>query len=146
MNSELVSALKVVLADHYAVYFKAQGYHWNVEGVDFAEYHGLFANVYDDSLGAVDSIAENIRKLQSYAPFKMTRFSELTTVAETEVGPDVKSMTADLLIAVETSIRSTNAAFALANGMAMEPGIANDLAARDGCLKKWAWQLRASLS
>lgn len=145
MKEELVNALKICLADHYAVYFKAQGYHWNVEGVDFSEYHALFASIYDDSIGAVDMLAENIRKLQSYAPFKMSRFVELTTIPESEIGSDCRLMTADLLSAVEASIVSVNAAFAIANGPASEPGIANDLADRDGCLKKWAWQLRSSL-
>ena len=141
---ELVNAMKVVLADHYAVYFKAQGYHWNVEGGDFQEYHALFASVYSDAIDAVDMLAEDIRKMQAYAPFKMSRFAELTTVQETEVASDCRSMTADLLVAVEAAIASNAAAYAIANN-ANAAGIANDLAGRDGCLQKWAWQLRSSL-
>lgn len=144
MNEELTNALKVFLADTYAVYFKAQGYHWNVEGMNFHEYHGLFSDIYDDMIGSVDTIAENIRKLQSYAPFKMSRFIELATVSESEVSSDCHSMTADLLIAVESAIVTCNNAFQAAAN-ANEQGIANDLADRDGMLKKWAWQLRSSL-
>lgn len=144
MNEQLVNALKVFLADTYSVYFKAQGYHWNVEGMNFHEYHGLFSDIYDDMIGSVDTIAENIRKLQVYAPFKMSRFVELSTIAETEVASDCHSMTADLLVAVEAAIITCNSAFQSASA-ANEQGIANDLADRDGMLKKWAWQLRSSL-
>ena len=45
---ELVNAIKVALADHYAFYFKAHGYHWNVECSDFEEYHALFGKIYED--------------------------------------------------------------------------------------------------
>lgn len=144
MNEELVNYLKVVLADHYALYFKAQGHHWNVEGQDFSQYHSLFSSIYDDAIGAVDGIAENIRKLGAYAPFKMSRFVELATVGETEVGSDPRLMCADLLGAIEAAIESNLTAFACAN-MCNEQGIANDLAERDGLLKKWRWQLSASL-
>lgn len=144
MNENLVNALKTFLADTYAVYFKAQGYHWNVEGMNFHEYHDLFSDIYGDMIGSVDTIAENIRKLQAYAPFKMSRFVELSTISETEVASDCHSMTADLLLSVEATIVTCNAAFQSASA-ANEQGIANDLADRDGMLKKWAWQLRSSL-
>lgn len=140
---ELVNAIKRSLADHYALYFKAQGYHWNVEGSDFEEYHQLFAKVYDDTLDAVDSMAENIRKLGAYAPFKMSRFVELTTVQETEVSSDCKSMCEDLLAALEPVIASNLAAYRAAE-TAEEVGISNFHADRDGMLKKWRWQLRSS--
>lgn len=141
---ELVNAIKVALADHYALYFKAQGHHWNVEGADFEEYHALFSKVYEDAIGAVDDMAENIRKLNAYAPFKMTRFTELSTVPETEVAPDCRSMTADLLAAVELVIVSNLAAYRAAEA-AGEVGISNFHQDRDGLLKKWRWQLRSSL-
>jgi starvation-inducible DNA-binding protein len=145
MKEELVRALKIYLADTYSVYFKAHGYHWNVEGSDFYEYHQLFSDIYEDVYGSVDTIAEDLRKLQSYAPFKMSRFLELTTVQESEVASDPKAMAADLLAAVEANLVTTMNAFMIANGTANEPGIANDLAERDSMLKKWAWQLRSSL-
>lgn len=142
---ELVNALKVVLADHYAIYFKSQGYHWNVEGSDFSEYHAFFSMIYEDAIGSVDMIAEDIRKCQAYAPFKMSRFIELATVEETEVASDCRSMAADLLVALEAAIVSNKEAYALANENNLASGIANDLAGRDGMLNKWAWQLRSSL-
>ena len=144
MNEELINALKVALADHYALYFKAQGHHWNVEGKNFPQYHDFYAMVYEDAYGSVDMIAENIRKLDAYAPYKMSRLMQLTTIPETDVSSECESMNEDLLQAVQMAIVSVNNAFAIAN-QSNEQGIADDMAARDGCLKKIAWQLRASL-
>lgn len=144
MNEELISALKVVLADHYSLYFKAQGHHWNVEGKNFPQYHDFYGMIYEDAYGSVDMIAENIRKLGAYAPFKMSRMMELTTVPESEVDSDCESMNEDLLMAVQSVIVSVNNAFKIASA-SDEQGIADDLAARDGSLKKIAWQLRASI-
>lgn len=144
MNEELVSALKVVLADHYAVYFKAQGHHWNVEGIDFQQYHSLFSSIYEDAIGAVDTIAEDIRKLGAYAPFKMARFAEITTVQDSDINSDPRMMVADLLMALEAAIASNLTALAVASA-SNEQGIANDLADRDSMFKKWRWQLRSSI-
>lgn len=143
MMEQLVSAIKVALADHYALYFKAQGYHWNVECSDFEEYHQLFGKIYDDAIDAVDDMAENIRKLGAYAPYKMTRFAELTTVPETDVSSDCSAMCADLLSALEPVIASNLAAYRAAEA-AGEVGVSNFHQDRDGMLKKWRWQLRAS--
>lgn len=144
MNEELINALKVVLADHYSLYFKAQGHHWNVEGKNFPQYHDFYAMVYEDAYGAVDMIAENIRKLGAYAPFKMSRMTELTTIAESEIDSDCESMNLDLYVAVQSIIATVNNAFKIASA-SDEQGIADDLAARDGSLKKIAWQLRSCL-
>lgn len=140
---ELVNAIKTSLADHYALYFKAQGYHWNVEGHDFEEYHQLFSKIYDDAIGAVDNMAENIRKLGAYAPYKMSRLMQMTTVPETEVASDCSSMCMDLLMSIEPAIASNMAAYRAAEA-AGEVGISNFHADRDGMLKKWRWQLRSS--
>ena len=140
---ELVNVIKIAIADHYALYFKAQGYHWNVEGSDFEEYHTLFAKVYEDAIGSVDDMAENVRKLGAYAPFKMTRFVELTTVPETEIASDCSSMCMDLLASIEPVISSNLAAYRAAEA-AGEVGISNFHQDRDSMLKKWRWQLRSS--
>ena len=140
---ELVNAIKVAIADHYSLYHKAHGYHWNVEGSDFEEYHSLFGKIYEDTIDVIDDMGENIRKLGAYAPFKMSRFMELTTVPETEVSSDCNSMTVDLLAATEMVIVSNMAAYRAAEA-AGEVGISNFHQDRDGMLKKWRWQLRAS--
>lgn len=144
MNEELVAALKEVLADEYALYFKAKGYHWNVEGVHFVSFHDLFEEIADDVYGATDPTAEYIRALGVYAPFKMSRFQEMTSIPETEVSTDCHSMAQDLLMATQQIIVCINKAFKAATA-ADEQGIADFLAGRDSAHKKWSWQLRSSL-
>lgn len=144
MNEELINALKEVLADSYSLYFKAKGYHWNVEGMFFVPLHELFGDIADDAYGATDPLAEYIRALVAYAPFKMSRFLELSSVKETEVGSDCHMMIQDLLISTNQIIICVNKAFSVANST-NEQGIANFLAERDSAHKKYAWQLRSLL-
>lgn len=144
MNEELVNALKEVLSDSYSLYFKAKGYHWNVEGMFFTQLHEFFGELADDAYGATDPLAEYIRALQAYAPFKMSRFLEMSSVKETEVGADCHMMIQDLLVSTNQIIMCVNRAFSIANA-ANEQGIANFLAERDSAHKKYAWQLRSLL-
>ena len=63
---------------------------------------------------------------------------------ESEVDSDCESMNEDLLSTVQSVIVSVNNAFRIASA-SDEQGIADDLASRDGSLKKIAWQLRSTL-
>jgi len=140
---ELINALKALLADSVALKFKAHGYHWNVEGENFPQYHELFEEIYEDFEGAIDPFAENIRKLNDYAPFRLTRFAELTTVPETSVDSDPEVMSADLLASIMGVTLKIQDAFDIATS-AREQGVANFLADRQDMHRKWEWQLRAS--
>lgn len=141
--SKLTDALKTTLADSVTMYFVAHGYHWNVEGPDFSQYHSLFADIYEDVYSAIDPLAEDIRKLGEYAPFTLSKFIDLRTVESKDVTPTPKAMAKALLTINEGLIDSVNAAFKAAND-ADEQGIANFLAERDDAHKKWRWMLKAS--
>jgi starvation-inducible DNA-binding protein len=140
---ELVKALKTAMADVVTFYFMAHGYHWNVEGQDFSQYHSLFADIYEDAYGSLDPLAENIRKLDDYAPFSLQKFIDLRTVEFKDVDPTPKAMAKSLLKANEAVLETIGAAFKAADS-ADEQGIANFLAERIDMHNKWAWQLRAS--
>ena len=140
----LVEELKTTLADAVVLYLRAHGYHWNVEGPDFREYHGLFEEIYSDVYGSVDSIAESIRKMGDYAPYRLERLTALRTLAEESVEPNTKDMTEDLLKANEAMVDRLNVAFKAATDE-NEQGIANFLAERIDAHQKWCWFLRASL-
>ena len=114
MKEELIVALKALLADQYAMYFKAHGHHWNVESKMFSQYHEFYAEIAEDIYGSIDPTAENLRKLGAYAPYKMSRLMELTTIPETDVSSDCESMNADLFAANEMIIVTINKAFAIA--------------------------------
>ena len=141
--STLTNDLKTLLADSVTMYFVAHGYHWNVEGADFSQYHSLFADIYEDVYSSIDTIAEDLRKLDEYAPFTLSKFIDLRTVESVEVAPNPKAMAKALLKVNEGVLVTIGKAFASAN-KANEQGIANFLAERDDMHKKWRWQLTAS--
>ena len=141
--AKLSDALKVLMADVVTEYFVAHGYHWNVEGSDFSQYHGLFEDIYGDVYGSIDPIAENLRKLDVYAPFSLKSFLDLRTVESKEVKPEPKAMAKELLRINDEVLKSLEVAFKSAT-TENEQGIANFLADRIDMHQKWRWQLKAS--
>jgi starvation-inducible DNA-binding protein len=141
--SALTDDLRTLMADVVTMYFVAHGYHWNVEGQDFSQYHALFAEIYEDVYSSLDPIAEDLRKLDEYAPFTLSKFIDLRTVESVEVKPEPKAMAKALLKVNDGVIKSLNKAFESAV-KADEQGIANFLSERDDMHKKWRWQLTAS--
>lgn len=141
----LTDDLRTLLADVFSLYLRAHGHHWNVEGPDFREYHGLFEELATDIYGSIDPLAENLRKLGEYAPFRLERLVETKTLPDKQkMAPDPKSMANDLLECNEYVIDRYKAAF-LAATEAAEQGIANFIADRIDTHQKWSWFLRASV-
>lgn len=142
---ELVEKLSHLLSDVVTAKAIAQGYHWNVKGIEFTQMHDLFGEIYEDFDSAVDPLAENIRKLGYDAPYFLTDFVEMTCVGdEPRLFGDCVEMLESLLNLNNALNACVLAAFEVAN-MCNEQGIANFLAERDDKHKKWAWQLRSSL-
>lgn len=137
----LVNELKVLLADVVNLSFKAWGYHWNVEGDDFPQFHRFFGEIHDDIDGSIDPIAENIRKIGDYAPFRMARFVEMTGISEMNVMPEEVNMSQDLYVANQTVIARLYSAFNAATAENKQ-GVADFLAGRIDMHEKWDWQLR----
>ena len=79
---ELIQQMKIALGSVFAFYLKSHNYHWNVTGPDFAQYHEYFGDMYEEVWGTVDMYAEEIRKLDAYAPGSLSRFMELSVVQD----------------------------------------------------------------
>lgn len=77
---ELINEMKKLLATSFSFYLKAHNYHWNVTGPNFGQYHDFFGELYEEVHGSIDTTAEEIRKLGSFAPGSLSRYSELTEV------------------------------------------------------------------
>jgi len=60
--------LKNLFADNFTVYTKAHGYHFNVVGPDFFEYHKLFQQVYDYLYEQHDVLGELMRQNKIIVP------------------------------------------------------------------------------
>jgi starvation-inducible DNA-binding protein len=141
---ELVMCTAECLSNAVVMYFKAHGHHWNVEGQDFSEYHNFFQEIYEDVYSAIDPLAEEIRKLGAPAPYRLSEFSNLSMIEDSEVGSDIQSMIQDLLASNKIVIAHLNRLFDLATNQG-EQGLANLAADRLSMHKKWGWQLKASL-
>lgn len=141
--SDLGNSLKVALADTFVLMTKTLGYHWNVEGPNFKEYHELFGMIYEDLWSAVDPLAEKIRTLDEYAPGSLKRFSELTTLEEDAKIPTAAVMMERLYAANEQVIESVQSALEQAQ-LAKDEGIVNFLGERLESHTKWRWFLKAT--
>ena len=140
---ELVSLLKVLLADNITLKLKAHGYHWNVEGDDFPQFHEFFGDIYADYETATDTYAEWIRKLDSYAPFKLSRFMQLNEVGEPDVTSDPMMMAADLLMCNDMVLVKLVDAVEMATA-SRQHALANFFAERMDMHQRWHWMLSAS--
>ena len=142
---ELVASMQKCLANTFVYYFKAHGFHWNVEGVNFPEYHGFFGDLYESLHDAVDPIAEQIRALNAYAPSGLNEMYASATISDSTIkGAQVKEMLATLLMDNDTVSANLTEAFGLATA-ANKQGLANFLADRIDQHAKHGWQLRSSL-
>jgi starvation-inducible DNA-binding protein len=136
--------LKILLASQFAYYLKAQYFHWNVEGPDFAQLHEFFQNIYEDAYSAVDPIAEYIRSLEEYAPGSLERFQELSQIPGQTKVPRARLMIEELLANSQTMVDVLNTCFADAT-QENKQDIANFMAERLSQQNKYMWQLRSFL-
>ena len=142
----LVAALRRLLADVISFSLRAHGFHWNVIGPDFVEYHSLFGSIYEEVESSVDPIAESIRTLDGMAPFRLPEIMALRSIVDVAVSsPMPAEMTVDLYAGNEAVLTSLQLAFEMASA-ANEQGIANLLSERIESHQKNAWMLKSSLA
>ena len=134
--------MKVVLATSFSLYLKAHNYHWNVTGPNFAQYHEFFGDLYTEVWGSLDTTAEEIRKLGSFVPGSLNRYSEITRIEDETNIPEANIMfqrlaadndkLLDLLYMSRTTADTINAA-----------GTLDYLESRIGVHEKHAWMLKS---
>ena len=142
---ELVTALKVLMANQTFMYFKTHTYHWNVEGIEFSQYHDFFGDLYIDIYNSVDPTAEQIRALDHYTPLSLGELYRYKTVEENETRVDlIRDMLSTLITDNDKVIASLNRVFALAT-RENKQGLCNFIADRLDTHAKHGWMLRASM-
>ena len=145
LMEQLIASLRVTLANTYEMYFKAHGHHWNVEGVEFPQYHKFFQKLYESLHDAADPIAEEIRKLDGQAPYGLNMITQFKTVKDSAIfGNNLRDMLLDLQNANNECIDALNESFKLASEQNLQ-GLMNFLAGRLEDHTKHGWMLRASL-
>jgi starvation-inducible DNA-binding protein len=141
----LADALKTLLATEYAFVIKAQLFHWNVEGPDFAQLHEFFGNIYEEVYAnSIDRTAEYIRTLEDYTPGSFERFQELSIISGQTKIPRARLMIEELLANNDQMIDLLNKTFEIAQSEKQE-GIANFVAERIDAHGKHGWMLRSFL-
>ncbi len=62
-TKEIGGALRIVLADVFALYLKTKNFHWHMSGPHFRDYHLLLDEQADQLFAMTDPIAERSRKI-----------------------------------------------------------------------------------
>jgi len=144
-SGELGPALKKTLAEAYVLYHTIHGFHWNIKGGDFYEYHKLFDEIVSDIYDHIDPIAENIVKLGEVAPFVMTELVSMSGIEEVGLfSTDPLVLTRKFIEMNTKYLENIKSVFIIAN-KENEQGIANFIAERIDQHQKWNWFLKASL-
>lgn len=60
---DIAAALNAILADVFALYFKAKNFHWHVSGPHFRDYHLLLDEHAQQLFAMTDVIAERARRI-----------------------------------------------------------------------------------
>jgi starvation-inducible DNA-binding protein len=139
---QLIQQLKVILGTNFALYLKSHGFHWNIEGANFPQYHGFLDGFYNDVWSQNDVIAEHIRQLDSYAPGSLERMLELADLEESQNIPMALAMMTELKRDNDRFIIHLRAGIVAAE-QADEPAVGNFLQDLLGAHQKKAWMLRS---
>jgi len=128
--NELALSLRKAQANAFQMYSQAHGYHWNVVGPHFKQFHAFFLEIYEDVFDSIDLYAEMQRKIGKYAPFGAANMSLISDV-QIDDTLDLKpyAMLQELYKTNQTVLDSLTSLFDKANEL-NEQGICNDVAAR----------------
>jgi len=77
MRNSHIDSLNRILGRTFGLYVQTHGYHWNVEGPQFRQFHALFEEQYQNLWQALDPAAERIRAMDAYAPGSLTELVAL---------------------------------------------------------------------
>ena len=136
----LASKLSVILSDLVTYKFASQGFHWNVKGPQFIQFHDFFGELYEDAESAIDPLAENIRKLGFDAPVTLSDYVSMASMEPNPTSSDPIDQSRELYNLNANLVRCLLEAFAMASEL-NEQGVADFLAGRVDVHTKYHWQL-----
>ena len=139
-----IDALRKVLGETYALYFKTHGYHWNVTGPRFKALHELFMQQYTELWQALDELAERIRALGEFAPASSDELASYATIKPDNGVPDAEDMITNLVRGHEVLAQVAKDGVKVAEE-GDDAVTADLLTQRAAAAEKSAWMLRASL-
>lgn len=138
--------LSRLLADSYILYLKTHNFHWNVEGPMFNTLHIMFMEQYTELWNALDLIAERIRALGSYAPGSYKKYSQLSSIPESEDHKvAARDMIKQLLDGHEAVAKTARSIFPIAE-KSNDEATMDLLTQRLQIHEKTAWMLRSLIA
>ena len=142
--NDIISQLRLILALSYHMYYKAHSSHWNVEGINFPQYHDFFGEIYEAVFASIDTTAEYIRALGAKAPATLMDICDLL--------PDDSATEDDSVTTMLERLNDANTLmmFHLKMGIEMsgripEYALQNYFQDRLAYHQKIGWQINASL-
>lgn len=142
--SEVVQALRLVVADCYALIGQTHICHWNVRGPGFFSLHTAFEEQYTELFTAVDEIAERIRSKGDLAPGGLANLAAMANIEEIEEDAAAQQMVEHLVQANEKLLVDLRKARDLA-GEAEDSETEDLMIARIQVHEKTVWMLKSYL-
>jgi starvation-inducible DNA-binding protein len=139
-RGDLIAALDGLHRQSFSFYYRAHAFHWNVVGINFHQFHALFGEIASDVYGAVDGLAESIRRLDGNPPQQIGPIG-----LDGPVLVDAVQMCQSLVAENDAILARLGEALTLA-GALNELGIQNLLADRQFSHQRFRWFLKATLS
>lgn len=141
----LKSQLKTWQANSVVLYSTAHGFHWNVEGPLFTQYHAFFEEIYSDVYTTIDKISEWLRKFNEFAPYTLQDFIINNNYGDTQVESNSPISMSRQLLAMNDKMLSDIKIMFDESILQKEQGLANFLAERQDKHEFWGWWLRSTL-
>ncbi|MED3570894.1 Dps family protein [Cytobacillus praedii] len=94
---KLYSALNVQVANWSVLYTKLHRYHWFVKGPQFFTLHEKFEELYNESAGVVDEVAERLLAIGGKPAATMKEYLNIATIEETKGETNANEMVSSLI-------------------------------------------------
>ena len=144
MNEPIIDALRLVVADTYALIGQTHLCHWNVRGPSFFSLQTAFEEQYSELFIAVDEISERIRAKGSLAPGGLAKLAEMAGIEEIAEDSSAQDMVRHLVNANEKLLVDLKAARDCA-GEANDSESEDIMIARIQVHEKTVWMLKSYL-
>jgi starvation-inducible DNA-binding protein len=81
---DISGALRILLADMFALYLKTKNFHWHMSGSHFRDYHLMLDEQSDQIFATTDAIAERARKIGGTTIRSIGHISRLKRVLDND--------------------------------------------------------------
>ena len=93
----ITDKLRISLSNHIEASLIVKGYHWNIEGLDFQQFHNLFDEIYEDYYEQIDTLAEYIRAISDTNDY-VNGSVEIVALNKTRVSHPLVGDKAELMV------------------------------------------------